>query len=234
MSVFHFKHFSIFQEEADLKVGTDSMLLGAFAEFNKPKNILDIGTGTGVLSLMIAQKYPETLIKAIEIKTLAFDLAKQNFENNFLGKNCSVELITLQDFHPNLKFDGIISNPPYFIDSLKNNSEGKSIARHTETLPFEELISKSKDLLSENGSAWFIFPYLSYKHVFEIIETNQLHINRLIEIEGKQGNKVRVILEIGKQKKDYQIEAFVIRDKENNYTDEYVELTKEFHNKSVK
>lgn len=234
MSVFHFKHFSIFQEEADLKVGTDSMLLGAFAEFNKPKNILDIGTGTGVLSLMLAQKYPETLIKAIEINPLAFDLAKQNFENNLLGKNCSVELTPLQDFQADKKFEGIISNPPYFKDSLKNNTFGKSIARHTETLPFEELISKSKDLLSANGSAWFIFPYLSSKHVFEIIEANQLHINRLIEIEGKPGNKVRVILEIGKQKKDYQIEAFVIRDKENNYTDEYVELTKEFHNKSVK
>lgn len=234
MSVFHFKHFSIFQEQANLKVGTDSMLLGAFAEFENPKRILDIGTGTGVLSLMLAQKYPETEISALEINSFAFDLAKQNFENNLLGKNCTVQLMALQDFQTHEKFDGIISNPPYFEDSLKNNKEGKSLARHTDSLSYGELISKSKSLLSENGTAWFILPFLSSNRFLEIIEANNLNIKRQIEIEGKPGQRVRVIFELGIQKKELEIETFVIRDEENNYTDEYVELTKEFHNKSVR
>jgi tRNA1Val (adenine37-N6)-methyltransferase len=234
MSVFHFKHFSIFQEQADLKVGTDSMLLGAFAEFENSKRILDIGTGTGVLSLMLAQKYPECKITALEINPNAFELAKSNFENNLLGKNCTVQIMALQDFQTHEKFDGIISNPPYFQDSLKNNSSGKSLARHTDSLSYEELISKSKSLLSENGTAWFILPFLSSNRFLEIIETNKLNIKRQIEIEGKPGQKVRVIFELGKQETKTIIESFVIRDEDNNYTDEYVELTKEFHNKSVR
>jgi tRNA1Val (adenine37-N6)-methyltransferase len=234
MSVFHFKHFSIFQEQADLKVGTDSMLLGAFAKFENPKRILDIGTGTGVLSLMLAQKYPETELSALEINPFAFDLAKSNFENNLLGSNCSVQLSALQDFQTPVKFDGIISNPPYFEDSLKNNKEGKSLARHTDSLSYEDLFSKSSNLLSDTGSAWFILPFLSLNRVQEIIESNDLFINRLIEVEGKPGQKVRVILELGKQQTKTLIETFVIRDEENNYTDEYVDLTKEFHNKSVR
>lgn len=234
MSVFHFKHFSIFQEQADLKVGTDSMLLGAFATFDSPNNILDIGTGTGVLSLMLAQKYPETEITALEINPNAYALAKSNFENNLLGKFCSVQLIALQDFQTLIKFDGIISNPPYFEDSLKNNSSGKSLARHTDSLSYEDLFSKSSNSLSNTGSAWFILPFLSLNRVQEIIESNDLFINRLIEVEGKPGQKVRVILELGKQQTKKIIETFVIRDENNNYTDEYVELTKDFHNKSVR
>lgn len=234
MSVFHFKHFSIFQEQADLKVGTDSMLLGAFAKFENPKRILDIGTGTGVLSLMLAQKYPECKINALEINPNAFELAKSNFEKNLLGKNCLVQLSALQDFQTPIKFDGIISNPPYFEDSLKNSKEGKSLARHTDSLSYEELYSKSSNLLSDTGSAWFILPFLSLNRVQEIIESKNLFINRLIEVEGKPGQKVRVILELGKQQTKTLIETFVIRDEENNYTDEYVDLTKEFHNKSVR
>lgn len=234
MSVFHFKHFSVFQEQADLKVGTDSMLLGAFALFNSPKQLLDIGTGTGVLSLMIAQKYPECKITALEINPNAFELARSNFENNLLGKNCSAQLTALQDFQTSIKFDGIISNPPYFEDSLKNNSSGKSLARHTDSLSYEELFSKSSILLSDTGSAWFILPFLSLNRVQEIIESNAFFINRLIEVEGKPGQKVRVILELVKHQTKTLIESFVIRDEENNFTDEYVELTKEFHNKSIR
>lgn len=234
MSVFHFKHFSIFQDQADLKVGTDAMLLGAFSTFASPNSILDIGTGTGVLSLMMAQKYPKCTITALEINPTAFELANYNFDNNQLGKYCSAQLTAVQDFKASIKFDGIISNPPYFEESLKNNSIGKSLARHTDSLSFDALFSITSDLLSETGSAWFIIPYLGFNRVQEIIQSNDLFIKRLIEVEGKPENKVRVIIELGKQQSFYLSETFVIRDEDNKYTEEYVELTKDFHNKSLR
>jgi tRNA1Val (adenine37-N6)-methyltransferase len=234
MSVFHFKEFSIEQSNAALKVGTDSMLLGAFARFESPKNILDIGTGTGVLSLMVAQKYPKTSITALEIDESAALCARTNFDTNSLGKNISCIQTSLQNFETEQLFDGIISNPPYFEESLKNTNQQKARARHTDSLPYEDLILGIKRLLTANGLCWIICPFENAFKIKALISNNQLFLKERIQVESKKGSPVRTILCFGNINIQISESTFVIRDEDNRYSKEYVDLTEDFHNKSIK
>ncbi len=233
MSVFHFKEFSIEQSNAALKVGTDSMLLGAFAKFESPNTILDIGTGTGVLSLMMAQKYPESKITALEIDKTAFSCARENFENNSLGKNCTCIHSALQDFETEKSFDAIISNPPYFEASLKNVNEKKAYARHTDLLSYSDLIKGIRKLLSKEGICWIICPTESLIKIEELISLNKLFLRQRIQIESKKGVPVRYVLCFGVLTNGIEETSFIIRNSNNSYSDEYVHLTKSFHNKEI-
>lgn len=149
---FQFKKFTIHQRRAAMKVGTDAALLGTLAE--GADSILDIGTGTGIISLMLAQRYPDALITAVEIDDNAILDAQENFDASPFGDRISLVHDAFQHYASvcQLRFKAIVSNPPYFDESLENPDEGRTKARHTSSLSFRDLIGGAYRLLEDGGT----------------------------------------------------------------------------------
>lgn len=156
MSIFRLKQFEVKQEKSALKVGTDSTLLGAYvanSDIHNVQRILDVGTGTGIIALMVAQTYHYALIDAIEIDTLSAEEAAENFRLSPWDKRLSVFQENYTRFDSNNHYELIISNPPYFTDTHYNNSDRETIAKHMQSLPPEEFFIQSKKLLSPSDSS---------------------------------------------------------------------------------
>lgn len=229
---FQFKQFKINQQNVAMKVGTDGVLLGAWANIENAENILDIGTGTGLIALMLAQRC-DAKIKAIEIDKDAFNQAKQNVENSKWKNRISVENISLQEFakNENQKFDLIVCNPPFFEHNAQIESLQRTTARQTLTLSFEELIENSCKVLAKNGKLCLILPFNEYENIQNIAQRNKLFLNTTLKIKPlKTKDFKRVLLEFGFQKLEYFENIFVIEtEKRHVYTEEYIELTKDFY-----
>ncbi len=228
MSLFKFKHFSVDQTGCAMKIGTDSLVFGAWINPDFiPKRILDIGTGTGVLSLMMAQKFPEAEIVSLEIDAQAALTAKLNFQHNELGKNCTAlhqDFLTYEDAK---FFDLIISNPPYFENSTKSGQKNRDLARHTDDLPLSDLFHKSNTLLSENGCLGLILPQETM--VKCLTENNDLNLIKRLDVHGKEGQHNRTCALFSKEQVDLEEAKLVIRNTDGSYTNEYKMLTVEFH-----
>lgn len=233
MSVFKFKHFQIHQENAALKVGTDSMLLGSLCSWNNPKRLLDIGTGTGVLALMCAQRFSLQEIIGLEISDQAVLDARTNAQNNPFSSPISILKQAIQEYLPEKQFDAIISNPPFFENSSKNTDENKSLARHTESLSFPELVSAISRLLTPNGKAWIIVPFEIKENLIALARKNGLFASDLIEISGKPGKPTRAALAFEKQPITTKLTSLCIRTETGSYTEEYKILTREFHDREL-
>jgi len=233
MSVFNFKHFSIQQSNAALKVGTDAMVLGSLCNWENPQRLLDIGTGTGVLALMCAQRFSFSEIVALEIAEDAFIDAKLNAENSPFSAPINVQHCSLQDYDDPYLFDAIISNPPYFENSSKNEDEQLRLARHTDSLSFEELIAKSSLLLSPKGLAWLIVPNSVEESIETISKSNKLFVKEKIQLEGKPEKHVRTIFCLSREEHETKHNTFRIRNEDGGYSEEYKELTKEFHDREL-
>lgn len=154
--MFQFKEFAINQEHAAMKVGTDGCLLGAWA--NGGRNILDIGTGTAVIALMMAQRFPASDVVAIDIDSNAIVDAEANIKNSPFAQRVVLRHTSLQNYIPEAKFDAIVCNPPFFDDSLKNPDKSRATARHTDALPFRTLCAKAYEMLSDDGCFSVIIP----------------------------------------------------------------------------
>src|SRR5690606_40255750 len=141
--VFRFKRFDVDQEGCAMKINTDGVLLGATATINRPARILDIGTGTGVIALMLAQRYPSARITAIEIDPEAANTADKNFKASPFSANLNCQAVGLQHFETRQQFDLIVSNPPYFLHSLTSKDDRNRLARHTEVSFFDTLLMKA-------------------------------------------------------------------------------------------
>ncbi|HRO75500.1 MAG TPA: methyltransferase [Crocinitomicaceae bacterium] len=236
MSNFQFKYFTIRQQTSAMKVGTDAMLLGAFATVYDTNSVLDIGAGTGVLSLMLAQKAKNLKISAVELNADALSDLKINFDNAPFEHSFSILEDDFSTILFNQTFDVIISNPPYFKNSFHyNHSDNRSVARNEENLTFDTLIGKSAKLLNENGLFWFVVPTTAETEIENLAQLHQLSIKQKITLLGKPNNSVRLIYCLT-NKKNVQSEflTFTIRNTDGTYTDEYVDLTKEFHFRQVK
>ena len=227
MKPFSFKQFNIQQTKDVFRVGTDGVLLGALASVGAVSNVLEVGTGTGLISLMLAQRNSSAQFLGIDINEEATNLTKINFENSpFFSRLKNIH----QDFKSFTiaeKFDLIVSNPPYFEES---SSEKDKIARQTVELNFAQLITKSANLLSENGMFSVIIPVEVGNDFIEIALENNLFLCRKINIKGILHSKVkRLILEFSLQEKPFKESEFVIEKSPRQYSDQYLELTKEFH-----
>ncbi len=233
MSVFNFKHFQIHQKNTALKVGTDSMLLGALCKWSNTKRLLDIGTGTGVLSLMCAQRFSFEEIIGIELSEDTFADARINAQNNPFPAKISMLNQAIQEYEPVERFDAIISNPPFFENSSKNPDAHKSLARHTESLSFLELVQSISNLLSQDGKAWIIVPFESKEQLIQLAKTNELFVSDLITIFGKPNKPTRAILSFEKQVSEIQTSSLCIRTENGSYTQEYKTLTQEFHDRPL-
>ena len=153
--MFQFKQFTIYQDWCAMKVGTDGVLLGAWA--NGGKRILDAGTGTGIIALMMAQRYPNAVVTAIDIDEGAVKQAQQNVAQSPFVQQITVLHNTLQEHQG--EYDAIISNPPFFIDSLAAPDEQRNVARHTQTLTYTELMQTAWRLLSDEGELSVVVPF---------------------------------------------------------------------------
>lgn len=229
---FQFKKFKINQEKTAMKVGVDSVLLGAWTDFANSKNILDIGAGTGLLSFMAEQK-TNAKITAIEIDK---DACKQCSENISLNKKEEkIHLINTSIQHfakgTNTTFDYIISNPPYFENSFKSEISSRNTARHTEELSYIELILSVVKLLSAKGKFSLILPFKKHELFMQLSLQNGLFCIKQLIIFPKQNKEAnRIILEFSKIKSQLSTDEIFIRNNETNlYSAKYKQLTKDFY-----
>lgn len=227
MKPFTFKQFVIQQSKEVFRVGTDGVLLGALANIENAFNILEVGTGTGLISLMLAQRNPEAQFLGIDINKDAAELTKFNFEKSPFFSRLKNNHQDFKNFETDKKFDLIVSNPPYFEVS---ESEKDKIARQTVELNFSQLISKSSMLLSKNGVFSVILPAETGNDFIALAIENGMYLIRKINIKGIENSKVkRLILEFSLSEKDLIESEFIIEKSPRQYSDQYLELTKEFH-----
>lgn len=227
MKPFHFQQFEIQQSKNVFRVGTDGVLLGALANVSEARNILEIGAGTGLISLMIAQRNPNSKILALDINEEAVNLATENFFNSPFSERMSILYQDFKTFQSENKFDLLISNPPYF----EENSSSKDIlARQRLELDFEDLISQSSKMISNEGVFSVIIPSDFANEFEELAIENKFFLIRKINIFGIEGGVLkRTILEFSKTKRKTEVSNFSIEKRPRIYSDHYIELTKEFH-----
>ncbi|WP_278379059.1 tRNA1(Val) (adenine(37)-N6)-methyltransferase [Chryseobacterium arthrosphaerae] len=227
MKPFIFKQFEIQQSRDVFRVGTDGVLLGALAAVESAFRILEIGTGTGLISLMLAQRNPLADFLGLDISADAAALTALNFENAPFRERMKNIHQDFKTFETEEKFDLIVSNPPYFEES---GSEKDKIARQTVELNFMQLISKSAQVLSEGGILSVIIPVEAGVAFISIAGENKLFLNRKVNIKGIEGAKVkRLVLEFSLTEKQLNESEFIIEKSPRIYSDQYLELTKEFH-----
>jgi len=224
---FTFQKFQIRQSKNVFRVGTDGVLLGALANVNAAERVLEVGTGTGLISLMLAQRNSTAEFLGIDINEEAIHLTRINFENSPFSSRMNKRLQDFKNFETPEKFDLIVSNPPYFEES---DSVKDKLARQTIELNFGQLIAKSSVLLSENGIFSVIIPSDMGEEFIELAGKNALCLVRKIHIKGIETAKVkRLILEFSLKKDPLQESELVIEKSPRNYSDQYLEFTKEFH-----
>ena len=155
---FQFKQFTVRHDKCAMKVGTDGVLLGAWAPVQDVKRILDVGAGSGLISLQLAQRNPEAVITSVEIDPAAAAQAQENIQSSPWSNRMEVVCCDFRKYHPEDKFDLIVSNPPYFVDALRCPDNQRCMARHTSELNYELLFGHSAHLLSEQGVISIIIP----------------------------------------------------------------------------
>ncbi|MDR2121508.1 MAG: methyltransferase [Flavobacteriaceae bacterium] len=226
---FRFKKFTVKQSSSVFKIGTDSVLLGCLADISDARSILDIGTGTGVLSLICAQKNPQAQITAIDSEKDACCLAGENIENSPFSSNISLIHSDLQNFTPCKQFDYIICNPPYFKVSEQLHRK-HSIARQQLKLDYFSLVKKSKLLLSEKGKIGYIFPFENEKELLDISDSLCLFPERIVHIRGIRNGKIRrTFLELSHKEQEVQPEEFYIEESPRIGSEMYRNLTSDFY-----
>ncbi|PWN58919.1 tRNA1(Val) (adenine(37)-N6)-methyltransferase [Chryseobacterium viscerum] len=227
MKPFTFKQFEIQQSKDVFRVGTDGVLLGALADVEHASRILEVGTGTGLISLMLAQRNLKADFLGLDINEDAALLTKLNFENSPFHTRLKNKHQDFKTFESEEQFDLIVSNPPYFEES---GSEKDKIARQTVELNFRQLISKASGLLSGSGIFSVIIPVEAGEVFISIGKENHLFLNQRIHIKGIENSKAkRLILEFSSQEKEIRESDFIIEKSPRQYSDQYLELTKEFH-----
>jgi tRNA1Val (adenine37-N6)-methyltransferase len=232
---FRFKQFTVWQDKCAMKVGTDGTTLGAWATVDACRNILDVGTGTGLIALMLAQRNREAEIDALDIDKDACTQAKANAEASpFAGRIRIIHAsFALYASDTNRKYDLIISNPPYFVRSLKNPDFQRSIARHTGSLTLEELLSKGRALIRPEGRLALILPAAREGELRSVAHLNGLNITRqtsLIPLPGAQTKRVLTELSVNTRPAASCIrDTLLIEEARHQYAPAYRELTKDFY-----
>ncbi len=234
--MFKFKEFTINQDKTAMKVGTDAVLLGAWTNIeNYPNTILDIGSGTGILSLMLAQRCDAMTIDAVEIEPNAFEQCVENFEKSDWGDRLYCYNVSFEEFAEEMSedeetYDLIISNPPFYTDDFKSEDENRNIARFESSLSFENLLDGVAKLLSENGVFSVIVPKKEENHFINLAKTKQLFLQRICEIQGNSNSEVkRVLMEFSRTSCEIKKEHLIIEHSRHNYTEDYINLTKDFY-----
>lgn len=229
---FHFKEFSIFQNHAAFRVGTDGVLLGSWVNIFDSKRILDVGTGTGLLALMCAQRNLQARIVGIDISEAAITDASSNFQLSIWKERLLSKNISFQEFANSAseKIDHIISNPPYFSNSLKNNHLDLRNSRHNDELSFEDFMDSSLKIISENGKISIILPEKEGQIFIDLAEKRNLFLNRICSVKPLPNKPInRLLMEFSLNKSNnLEEDSFSVELERHQYTEEYKDLTKDF------
>ena len=230
---FQFKQFSVYQDRCAMKVGTDGVLLGAWVNVDNAKNTLDIGTGTGLIALMMAQRSVSTLITAIEIDSEAACQATENVLNSPWKDRIEVVNADLLDFNCSKRYDVIVSNPPYFSQSLPSPNKQRTLARHNDHLTYSALIQKVATLLSENGRFSVIISYDHKDEFIQLASQSRLYLQRIVAVKTTPTSVFRrVLLEFSFVEsivEQLKVEELLIERERHQYSTEYINLTKDFY-----
>ena len=227
MKPFRFKQFSIQQSKNVFRVGTDGVLLGALCQVENAQKILEVGTGTGLISLMLAQRNANAEITALDLNEDAVKLAQENFKNSPFSERLQVFHQDFKTFESQKEYDFVVCNPPFFEE---NNSVKDILARQQVELTFRNLIEKASKILSSEGIFSVIIPAESALEIEDLAKEFSLHLIKKINIYGIEGgNLKRNILEFSFAQKPLETIDFTIEEFPRKYSEQYLELTKDFH-----
>jgi tRNA1Val (adenine37-N6)-methyltransferase len=223
--IFKFKQFDVDQTGCAMRVNTDGVLLGALATANNPQSIVDIGTGTGVIALMLGQRFAVARIDGVDIDESAAEAAYRNFKASQFQYRMYAHFDTFEGFfesHNWKKHDLIVSNPPFFLDSLTSADEQKRLARHTDGSFFKKLLRCADEYLTDTGTCQLIIPLPTAAVVKDLLPKYQLHLQRVISIKSFADSAPhREIITFGKEQKGIIEDEFVIYDAPKVYSTEY-------------
>lgn len=230
---FQFKQFTVNQNQCAMKIGTDSVLLGAWTTLkNNPFSVLDIGAGTGVLGLMIAQRSHAETIEAIEIDADAYEQCSENFENSPWADRLFCYHASLLEFVEEVedKFNLIICNPPFYSEDYKTNNKAKDLARFNDAMPFEHLIYAVANLLSEDGIFSVVIPFKEEVNFIDLALKVGLFPNRILHVKGNPDSEIkRSLIEFYFRETDIETSELIIETARHQYTEDYINLTKDFY-----
>lgn len=232
-SNFQFKQFSLTQELSPMKVGTDGVLLGAWVNVQKKKEILDIGTGTGVIAIMMAQRNTEANVLGIDIDENSSKEALQNMKASPFSNKLDCLCAPIQDFawSNEKQFDLIVSNPPFFSGGTLSFAADRNDVRHTTKLSHGDLIQSVNRLIHPDGTFAVILPHLEGLRFLEFAQRARLYPQRVTEVLPKADRPVnRLLLSLGRERRTYQTDQIVIRESDSeDFTEDYRRLTKDFY-----
>ena len=233
---FRFKEFIIQQDKTAMKVGTDGVLLGAWCSVdNYPDSVLDIGSGTGIISLMIAQRSDAVTIDAVEVDENAYEQTVANFEESDWGDRLYCYNATFQEFADEMaeeeeKYDLIVSNPPFYTDEFETKNEARNKARFTSSLSFEELIKGVAKILSLEGKFEIILPFKEEVDFIGLAKKYNLFLNKVCRVKGSLSSEIkRSLLSFSFQESTILEDELIIEITRHNYTEDYINLTKDFY-----
>jgi tRNA1Val (adenine37-N6)-methyltransferase len=216
-----------------MKVGTDGVLLGAWTSLaTNPDAILDIGAGTGVIALMMAQRSGAPTIDALEIDDEAYVQCVNNFESSPWGDRLFCYHAGLEEFTEDIEdqYNLIISNPPFYSEDVGSGNNARDMARQSRSLPFEELIEGVSSLLSRQGTFSTIIPFKEEQHFIALAEGIGLYPQRITRVKGRPASEIkRSLLEFRYEKKEVMVEELIIETERHHYTANYIALTREFY-----
>jgi len=230
---FKFKQFTIHQDRCAMKIGTDGVLLGAWTTLKKnPETILDIGAGTGLIALMLAQRSGAETIDALEIDEDAYEQCVENFEASPWGDRLFCYHAGLDEFLDEMEdqYDLIVSNPPFYAEEVPSGNAARDVARQNQSLPFEELIDGVSKLLAPSGIFSTIIPYKEEALFMELALKAGLYSQRITRVKGNSSSETkRSLFQFSFNKKDVLKDELTLEIERHHYTPEYIALTKDFY-----
>jgi tRNA1Val (adenine37-N6)-methyltransferase len=230
---FKFKQFTIDQDRCAMKIGTDAVLLGAWTSVNQePFSVLDIGAGSGVIALILAQRSYAELIDAIEIDDDAYEQCTENFENSSWNDRLFCYHTSLKEFTEEIedKYDLIVSNPPFYSDDYKSDNKQRDLARFEDALPFSHLLESVSNLLSKNGVFSVVLPFKEEEKFTALATKSRLFSNRILRVKGNPSSEIkRSLMQFSFTECEVEIDELIIETERHQYTQDYINLTKDFY-----
>ncbi len=230
--VFRFKHFAIKQETCPMKVGTDGVLLGAWVDMQQVSRALDVGTGTGLIALMLAQRSEQAIIEAVDIDGAACAEAQHNATASPWASRIHVHHMAVQDLAPKkiAQFDLVVSNPPFFSGGVLSSYQDRNVVRHTVKLPHGDLLAAARTMLRPQGRLAVILPYLEGLRFGELAATYGFFLCRRTKVRPKPAQPFhRLLLEFSRDVRPLQESTLTLHDAHNHRTKDYIKLTENFY-----